>query len=60
LKKIKLVLVVPASVFTAEGSYGSEFKKILASANKFLGGIDKYKNNMILLINFADRWQKQF
>ncbi len=53
-----MLLFVPASAFDPQGSYGSEFKKILASTDKLLGGINKYKTNIVLIVTFAERRQK--
>ena len=55
LKRVKLLLVVPASVFTAQGAYGSEFITILRSVDKLLGGINNYMNSIMLIITFARR-----
>ena len=53
LKKIKLLLTVPSSVFTSEGGYGSEFKKIFKSIDNFLGDVKKFKDNIMLVITFS-------
>ena len=53
------MLVVPARILGAEGSYGSEFKQYLHSLDKYLGGIQNYKNNIMLVINFAERRKGQ-
>lgn len=55
LSKVKILFMVPASVFSAEGSYGSEFKKYLQSSNKLLGGLNNYKDNIMIIITFANR-----
>jgi hypothetical protein len=47
------MMVVPASTFTSSGSYGSDFKKLLASTDKFLGNLNKYSQNIILIVNFS-------
>lgn len=52
---LKLLLTVPEQVFTAEGSYGSELKKYMESLDKFLRGVNRYKDNMILIVTFAKR-----
>lgn len=54
-KSIKLLLTVPEQVLTAEGSYGSELKKYMEALDKFLGGINRFKNNIIFIVNFAKR-----
>jgi hypothetical protein len=46
-------MVVPASTFKSSGSYGNEFKKLLDSTDKFLGNLNKYSQNIILIINFC-------
>jgi hypothetical protein len=48
IKKIKL-----ASTFKISGSYGSEFKKLLASTDKFLANLNKYSQNIILNVYFC-------
>lgn len=55
LKKIKLLFVMPASTFTSEGSYGRGLKDILAANDKFLMDINRYKDNIVFLISFANR-----
>ena len=58
LKKIKIILVIPASTMTSAGSYGKGLKDILEANNKFLGGINNYKKSIMFLITFSERYPK--
>lgn len=55
LKSIKLLLVIPYPTFSAAGSYGRGLKDILNSNDKFLCGINRFKNNMIIIITSSNR-----
>lgn len=54
--KLKVVIVIPASVFTAQGSYGSGLKTVLKSNQKFLGDLNSWKQNIVFLITFCERY----
>ena len=54
LKKLKILLVMPAWTFTICGSYGRGLKDILADIDKFLIDINRYKDNIIFLITFVN------
>lgn len=58
LKKIKIVLVIPASTMSSAGSYGKGLKEILEANNKFLGGINRFKESVMFLITFSGRFPK--
>ena len=58
ISKGKLVFMIPETVFTSEGNYGLGFKQILQINDKFLGGINKFKDNTIFIITFAKRKDK--
>lgn len=55
MEKIRLIIVIPESIFRGEGSYGKGLKDILAANNQFLKGINKYKENTLFVISCARR-----
>lgn len=55
LRRIKIVLVIPDSVLGPEGNYGRGLKDILEANDKFLNGINRFKNNMMIIISFSPR-----
>ena len=49
------MLVIPDSVLGPEGNYGKGLKDILEANDKFLNGINRFKNNMMIIISFSPR-----
>lgn len=43
---------------SSAGSYGKGLKEILEANNKFLGGINRFKESVMFLITFSGRFPK--
>ena len=55
VKKVKIILMIPETVLGPEGNYGRGLKDILESNDKFLKGINKFRDNIMIVISFASR-----